>query len=354
MQDFKIGKKEISIKKKPFIIGEVSANHKKSITNVFKAIDFASKNNFDAVKLQTFDAEDLTINTDKKEFLIKNYFSNKRWNNRSLFDLYKEAELPIKFHERIFKYAKNKKVICFSSVFSEDKIKFLEKFNVPAYKIASLECLHFPLIEKVSKTNKPLIISTGTLDKNEIFELVKFLNKLKNKKIIIMHCNTEYPVKVENVNLDRMNFIKSISNFHVGFSDHTTGFNSAIASVALGAVAVEKHIKMSKKTKTLDSDFSLSLSEMKIYSKNINEAWISIGDKNASQSKSEKFNKKFRRSIFFSKDVKKGEEIKIESLKIVRPKIGLSPKNVFKIIGKKAVKNFKKDSSVKQLSYFRK
>ena len=151
-----------------------------------------------------------------------------------------------------------------------------------------------------------------------------------------------------------MNFIKSISNFHVGFSDHTTGFNSAIASVALGAVAIEKHIKMSKKIKTLDSDFSLSLPEIKIYSKNINEAWKSIGNKNASQSKSEKFNKKFRRSIFFSKDIKKGEKIKIESLKIVRPKIGLSPKNVFKIIGKKAVKNFKKNSSVKQLSFFRK
>ena len=352
MKDFKIGNKKISTNSNPFIIAEISANHKKKIQNIFKAIDFVKANNLGALKLQTFEAQDITLNSNDKKFKIQNYFKNKDWNNRTLYDLYQEAALPLNHYKKIFDYAKKKNVICFSSIFSEDKIKFLEKFNVPAYKIASLESLHFPLIEKVAKTNKPVLISTGTLLNEEIIELIKFLKILKNHKIIIMHCNTDYPVDLKKINLAKINFLRKNSNFHLGFSDHSLGLNAAITSVSMGVVAIEKHIKISKNIKSLDSEFSLDLDDMKQYAININEAWQAIGNYNYPQSKSEKFNKKFRRSVFFSKDIKKGEKIKLNSLYIKRPLIGMCPSNIKKILGKRAMKSFKKFTPVKKDYFF--
>ena len=342
----KINKKTISSNAKPFIIAEISANHNNSLKNTFKLLRAAAEAKVDAVKFQTFNLDDMTLNLNKKEFLIKKKFKSKSWNNRTLYSIYKEAQFPYEWHKKVFNEAKRLGLIVFSSVFDEKSLVFLEKLKVPMYKIASLESLHFPLIEKVVKTKKPIIISTGTLSMYEINELIKFLKKLKCKKFIILHCVTDYPANYRNINLKTISYLKKKFNCLVGYSDHTKGIGVSVSSIAYGACLIEKHFMLSNH-KSLDSDFSSDQTEMKNLVNEIYNSWQSIGKIKNNVSKSEKIYKKYRRSIYAIKNIKKGEKFSIKNIGIIRPGLGMEPKYFSKILNKKAKNLIKKGTPIK-------
>lgn len=346
----KIKNRIISDKKKPLVILEISANHKNSLKNTFSLIEKAAQIGAEAIKFQTFDLNEMTLNSENKFFMVRNNFKNKKWNRRSLYDLYREAQFPYDWHKKVFKKAKDCGLICFSSVFDLKSVDFLEKLDVPAYKIASLESLHFPLIKKVCKTKKPIIISTGTLSINEITNLVKFLRQNKCSKYILLHCVTEYPATPKNINLKFIRTLKEKFGCQVGFSDHTNSIGSAICSVGFGSCIIEKHFKLSDKSDVLDRDFSLAPQKMKLLIKESEVAWKSIGNNNKKLSKNEIKYKKFRRSIFASKSISKGQRFSIDNIKIVRPSGGVEPKFYNKLLGKKSTKNYKFGFPIKKIN----
>ena len=307
----------------------------------------AKKINLEFVKLQTFDIDEMTLNSRKGNFLIRQKFSNKKWNNRSLYDIYKEAHLPFNWHYKIFKKAKELGVGIFSSVFDIKSLILLEKLGCPAYKIASLESLHFPLIKAVSKTKKPILISTGTLSIKEIDELVKFLKKLKFENYILLHCITNYPTKIGDTNLKTIDYIKKKYKCLVGFSDHTSDTISANAAVAIGANVIEKHYKLTKNDKGLDAQFSLDPKTMKKLIEETHKTWMSIGNFKYDTLKNELIYKKYRRSIYICKDVKKNQLINLSNVKVIRPGFGIEPKYLPMIIGKKFRKDLKSGTPFK-------
>lgn len=340
IKKIKIKNRIISDLHKPLIIAEISANHKNSLKYTYSLIKKAAESGVEAIKFQTFDLNEMTLKSTSSNFMVKNQFKNKKWNQRSLHDLYKEAQFPYHWHKKVFKKAQEYGLICFSSVFDFKSLEFLENLNVPAYKIASLESLHFPLIKEVCKTNKPIIISTGTLSLNEISILVKFLKKNKCKQYILLHCITEYPAKAKNVNLKIINYLKKKYNCLVGFSDHTNGIGPAICSLAFGANVIEKHFKLTKFSNVLDKDFSLDPVDMKLLVKESEMAWESIGKEKKILSMDEKIYKKYRRSIFACSKIKRGEKFTTKNIKVVRPSGGAEPRLYEKILGKKSKKNY--------------
>ena len=347
----KISNRIISEKHAPLVVAEVSANHNNSLSSTLKMLDKAAEIGVEAIKFQTFDVDEMTIDISKKEFLINNQFKNKKWNKRSLFNLYSEAQFPFEWHYKVFKKAKSLGLICFSSVFDNRSLEFLEKLKVPAYKIASLESLHFPLIEKVCRTKKPIIISTGTLELREIDELIKMLKRNDCKKYAILHCVTEYPANYKNINLKTISHIKNKYKCVVGFSDHTSGIGAAINSVSYGASIIEKHFKINSTSKTLDKDFSLDPEKMKLLIEEVENSWKSIGSIKKRLTRAEEIYKKYRRSIYATKDIKKDEIFSEKNIKIVRPGLGLMPKYYNKIIGKKSLKNISKGSPIKKKNF---
>ena len=348
---FKISNRIISEKHAPLVVAEVSANHNNSISSTLKMLDKAAEIGVEAIKFQTFHVDDMTIDISKNEFLIKNQFKNKKWNKRSLFNLYSEAQFPFEWHYRVFKKAKSLGLICFSSVFDNRSLEFLEKLKVPAYKIASLESLHFPLVEKVCKTKKPIIISTGTLELREIDELVKILKRNNCKNYAILHCVTEYPANYKNINLKTISYIKNKYKCVVGFSDHTSGLGAAINSVSFGASIIEKHFKISNSSKTLDKDFSLEPEKMKLLIEEVENSWKSIGSIKKKLTHAEEVYKKYRRSIYATRDIKKNEVFNENNIKVVRPGHGLMPKYYNKIIGKKSLKSISRGSPIKKNNF---
>ena len=321
---FKISNRIISEKHAPLVVAEVSANHNNSISSTLKMLDKAAEIGVEAIKFQTFHVDDMTIDISKNEFLIKNQFKNK---------------------------AKSLGLICFSSVFDNRSLEFLEKLKVPAYKIASLESLHFPLVEKVCKTKKPIIISTGTLELREIDELVKILKRNNCKNYAILHCVTEYPANYKNINLKTISYIKNKYKCVVGFSDHTSGLGAAINSVSFGASIIEKHFKISNSSKTLDKDFSLEPEKMKLLIEEVENSWKSIGSIKKKLTHAEEVYKKYRRSIYATRDIKKNEVFNENNIKVVRPGHGLMPKYYNKIIGKKSLKSISRGSPIKKNNF---
>lgn len=345
MKKFKIKNRLISDETPPLIIGEVSANHSNSLKKIYKIIDIAREIKMEAIKFQTFHLDEMTLNLNKKEFRIKNKsFDNRKWNNRSLYSLYKEAKLPFEWHRPIFNYAKKKGIICFSSVFDQNSLVLLKSLNCPAYKIASLESLHFPLIKKVIKEKKPIIVSTGTLSMEEIDELEFFLKK--NKAIYsILHCVTEYPANKKNCNLKLIPLFKKKFNCPVGYSDHTSDNIASLSAVSLGANIIEKHFKLNKKDKTLDSKFSIPPDEMEELIKKSKETWITLG-------KEKKFIEKksyldLRRSIYVTETINVGQKISKNNIKVIRPGHGIEPKHYDRLIGKRVKKKLMKGDALK-------
>ena len=334
--------------KKPFIIAEISGNHKQSLKRALKLIDAAADAGADAIKLQTFTPEGMTLNIKKNEFLLKDKNIAGTWRNKTLFEIFKKAQTPWKWHKEIFYRAKEKGLIFFSSPFDESAVDFLETLNVPFYKIASAENIHFPLLKKVTETKKPIIISTGMINIKELDEVVSYIRRLGCKKITLLKCTTEYPAPAKDSNILTIPYLKQRYKCDVGLSDHTLGIGASIAAIAHGATVIEKHLTLNRKDGAIDSFFSLETDEFRSLVIESKIAFESLGKIKINISKSEKKYLKYRRSIYVAEDIKKNQKFTKMNLKVIRPGLGLHPKFYEKLIGKKSKIDLKKGTAMKK------
>jgi len=336
--------KKIINKKPPLLIAEISCNHNGSLSQAKKLIKCARENGADAVKLQTYTPETMTINSNKKYFKIKQGI----WRGYSLWDLYKKAQTPFEWQKELFDYAKKIKISCFSTPFDETAVDLLEKLNCPIYKIASFEMTHFPLIKKVARTGKSMIISTGLANLNEIEKTFYYAKKNGAKNINLLYCVSNYPAKISDFNLNNIKILKEKFKCTVGFSDHSNDKKIVSAAVSAGAEIIEKHIALDNQKRGLDIQFSLKGREIKEIKKIMNNAYTLLGKKNFFRNKSEKPNTQFRRSIFAIKDIKKNEKFTKKNTRCIRPGHGLSPIYYEKLLKKKSYSNLKKGDPIKK------
>ena len=321
----------------PFIIAEMSANHNGNINNAFKIIDMAKHCKADAVKIQTYKPETITLNMSTTDFTIEEGL----WEGKTLHELYEDAYLPWDWHKPIFDYAREKEITIFSSPFDKTAIDFLEDLNSPAYKIASFEAIDLPLIRYAAGTGKPLVISTGMADFFEIEEAINAANEGGCSNLAVLHCVSGYPSPPEDYNLKTIPDMKEKFSIPVGLSDHTIDNATAIASISLGASIIEKHVTLDRNAGGPDDSFSIEREELMSLCRDINTAWKSLGNINYGTKSSETGNIKFRRSLYFVNSLKKGEKIKNNDIKSVRPGFGIPPKFFDQVVGCKLLKDAK-------------
>ena len=331
MKDIKIAHHTIGLNHSPFIIAEMSGNHNQSLERALEIVDAAAFAGADAIKLQTYTADTITM---KGAYTIND--ENSLWNGKELHELYQQAYTPWEWHQPIFERAKEKGLIAFSSPFDETAVDFLETLDVPAYKIASFENTHLPLIRKVAQTGKPIIISTGVSSISDIDETVRLLRKEGCENFILLKCTSTYPATPENTNINTIPHLSKLYNCIVGLSDHTMGIGVSVAAVALGARVIEKHFTLRRADGGVDSAFSLEPEELKALVVETKNAYLSLGEISYGVQQAEEKSKFFKRSIYVSKDIAIGEIFTNENLKIIRPGNGLAPKFIDDIIGKKA------------------
>ena len=325
----------IKIKKNDpvYIIAEISGNHNGKISNAIKIIDECKKIGVDAVKLQTYEPQDITLNSYNKDFLIS---KSSPWKNyKNLWNLYAKAKTPFDWQKKLFKHASKIGIDILSSPFSERAVDLLENLNCKIYKLASPEINHIPLIEKIAKTNKPIIISTGMASEKDIEIAIKTFKKYSKQQYILLHCNSSYPSPLSDVNLKNILYLEKKFKTIIGLSDHTLSYEIPLASIPLGAKVIEKHICLNNKN-TVDGFFSLNIREFAEMVKKIRNVELALGNKKIDYKK----NKYSRRSIYFSKKILKGEKISFDNVRVVRPSYGLDPKYFKKIMGRKVTKNF--------------
>lgn len=342
MNDIKIGHITIGVNHKPFVIAEMSGNHNQSLDRALQLVDAAAEAGAHALKLQTYTADTITM---KGAYTIND--ANSLWNGKELHDLYKEAYTPWEWHQAIFDRAKEKGMIAFSSPFDETSVDFLESLNVPLYKIASFENTHHPLLVKVAKTGKPVIVSTGVSSIADIDESVRVLKNNGCKDIILLKCTSTYPATPENTNLNTIPHLSQLHNCIVGLSDHTMGIGASVAAVALGARVIEKHFTLRRVDGGVDSAFSLEPEELKSLVIETERAFLALGKIQYGVQKIEEKSIFFKRSIYVSEDIKVGEVFSENNLRVIRPGDGLAPKYYFQIIGKKATKDYTKGTPLK-------
>ena len=338
----KIDNRSISNNSPPYIIAELSANHNGSIVRAFKSILAAKESGADAVKIQTFTADTITIKSDRKEFRIEGGL----WDGSTLFDLYKEAETPYEWHKPLFDYAKKIGITIFSSPFDSTAVDLLEELNAPAYKIASPEIIDLPLIKRVAQTKKPMIISTGMANLEEISEAVEVVKENGCQDLVLLHCISSYPAPVEQSNLRTIPDLAQRFDVLSGLSDHTIGTTVAVASVALGASVIEKHFTLSRKDKGLDSDFSLEPHELKVLCDDTKIAYRSLGVAGYELKGIEELGLKFRRSLYAVKEIKEGEKFTEKNVRSIRPGLGLKPKHIKKVLNSKATCNITRGTPI--------
>lgn len=322
-----------------FVIAEISGNHNQDINKAFKIIDVVAEAGADAVKLQTYTADTITINCDKEYFQVK---VNDAWKGQTLYNLYKKAYTPWDWQPKLKEYAEKKGLILFSTPFDNTAVDFLEKMNVELYKVASFEVVDIPLLERIGKTKKPVIMSRGMALTEEIELAIKTLRDNGSPQVAVLHCVSSYPAKPEEMNLATIPDIKKKFNVIAGLSDHTLGQEISIASVALGANIIEKHVTLSRADGGSDAGFSLEPKELKCLVKSIREVESAIGVPSYGTGEKESENVVFRKSLFVVKDVKKGEEFTEQNVRSIRPGQGLAPKFYHEVIGKKAASDIER------------
>ncbi len=337
--------KKIKQNKKTFIIAEISANHKQKFANVIRLINHAVLAKVDAIKIQTYTPDTITLKTNKKDFRILDKKNNLY--KKNLYDVFSEAYTPWKWQKKVFDYAKRKGLICFSSVFDESSVDFLSNIGVKAYKISSFEITHHPLLKKVAKQKKIVFLSTGMASIKEIKEAINILRKNGTSKIILLKCTSYYPADPKDINLKTIIEMKKKFKCIIGISDHSIGTSVGLASVALGAQVIEKHFKLPDDNQSLDSHFSIDYKEMKYLVDQCKIVKSSVGSVFFGPTKNELKNMKSRQSIYYSKNIAKGDLINESNIKIVRPSLGLHPKYYNKIIGRRLNKNVSYASRVK-------
>ena len=337
--DFEIGKE------KTFIIAELSANHNGSLDLAVKTIEAAARAGADAVKLQTYRADTITLNSDDENFIIK---GGSLWDGLTYYQLYDKAYTPWQWHKTLKETADRLGLILFSSPFDKTAVDFLEDLNVPAYKIASFEINDFPLIEYAAKKNKPVIISTGVADFNEIEDAVNVCRNAGNNDIILLKCTSSYPAPIEEANLLMIKKMSEDFNCITGLSDHTLSNITAVTSVALGAKIIEKHFILDKSINSPDSAFSLDEKEFKQLVDDIRTVEKALGKIDYKISLAGQKNRHFMRSLYVIKDIKKGDIFTSENIGSYRPNLGISPKYYNEILGRKAVKDIKANTPLKK------
>lgn len=318
---------------KPFIIAEMSGNHNQSIDRALAIVDAAAKAGVDAVKIQTYTADTMTLDINEREFFIAD--KNSLWKGESLYSLYQKAYTPWEWHEAIFKRCEEWGIIGFSTPFDFTAVDFLEELHVPCYKIASFENVDLPLIKKVAKTGKPIIASTGMTTVAEIDDLVTTARNNGCNDLTLLKCTSSYPATPEGTNLMTIPHMKELFHCRVGLSDHTLGIGAAVASIALGGTVIEKHFTLSRAEGGVDSAFSLEPDEMALLVRECNTAWQALGHISYEVAEQEKKSLQFRRSLYIVEDLKKGDILTEKNVRSIRPGLGLSPKYYDIVLGKR-------------------
>jgi len=318
------------IKKKPFFIAEISANHNGSLSLAKKIIYAAKKFGADAVKLQSYTPDTMTIQSKKRDFKI----SSGLWKGQTLWDLYNKAQTPYKWHKELFDYAKKINIICFSTPFDETAVDLLENLNCPFYKVASFEMTDVPLVKKIAQTGKSMIISTGMANLREIDDTYNIAKKNGCKDISLLYCVSNYPSKLNDFNFNNIKILKQRYKCKVGFSDHSTDNRIVAAAVAAGAEIIEKHVATENQKKGFDINFSLKGSEIKKYVDTIHDSYNLLGKNFFYRNRSEVKNLKYRRSIYAILPIKKGDKFSKDNIKVIRPGYGLEPKYFEKLLNK--------------------
>jgi len=338
----KISGRTISSDTSPYIIAEMSANHNGDINNAFKIIEMAKSSGADAVKLQTYKPDTITFDSREPEFMIEGGL----WDGQSLYELYEGAYMPWDWHKPLFDYAAKLGITIFSSPFDNTAVDLLEELNAPAYKIASFEAVDLPLIKYVASTGKPMIISTGMADVEEIAEAIEAAKDGGCKELAILHCVSGYPAPAEDYNLKTMVNMQQRFGLVTGLSDHTLDNTTAIVSVALGASIIEKHVTLDRSAGGPDDSFSLEAAELTALCKGAKMAWQALGYIDYGYKSSEEANVKFRRSLYFVKDIKAGEVITTEHIKSILPGFGLAPKFYESLLGEIVNENIQQGTAV--------
>ncbi len=323
---------------KPFFVAEISANHFGKLSVARKLIKCAKDNGADAVKLQTYTADSMTIKSNKKYFKIKGGL----WDGYQLWDLYNEAHTPLEWHKKLFEYAKKIGITIFSTPFDEFAVDFLEELKCPIYKIASFEMTDQPLLKKAIKTKKPIIISTGMASLNEIEETYYYAKKCGVQDLTLLYCVSKYPSQNKDFNINNIKVLKEKFKCRVGLSDHSKDHNIVRAAIAAGAEVIEKHIALENQKKGLDIEFSIKGKEIGEFRTIMNETYELLGKNFFYRDKSEEKSKVFRRSLFAVQDIKKGEKFTKENVRRIRPSHGLEPKYFEKILNQISPLNISK------------
>lgn len=326
----------------PYIIAELSANHNGDINNAFKIIEEAKKAGADAIKLQTYRPDTITIDCDNEDFQIRGGL----WDGNSLYQLYEWAHTPWEWHKALFEKAKQEEITIFSSPFDFTAVELLEELNAPAYKIASFELVDHALIARVAQTGKPMIMSTGMANEDEIREAIEVAKANGCQDLVVLHCVSGYPAPADQYNLKTIADMQTRFGVLSGLSDHTIDNATAVTSIALGACMIEKHVTLDRHGGGPDDSFSLEPHELAALCKDTKTAWVALGKVNYERTEAEKGNVKFRRSLYVVKDIKAGEMFTKDNVKSIRPGFGLAPKYYDNILGKTAVKFIKRGTAL--------
>ncbi|WP_339868273.1 pseudaminic acid synthase [Pseudohongiella nitratireducens] len=339
-----IAGRRIAVDAPPYIIAELSANHNGKLETAMHIVEEAKKAGADAVKLQTYTADTITLDCDSEEFQINGGL----WDGKTLYQLYQEAHMPWDWHKPLFEHARKQCITIFSSPFDNTAVDLLEDLNAPAYKIASFEAVDLPLIKYIASTGKPMIISTGMADADEIQEAIDAAREGGCKELAILHCVSGYPAPAEDYNLRTIPDMIRRFGLVTGLSDHTLDNTTAITSVALGASIIEKHFTLDRSGGGPDDSFSLEPAEMTALCRDSKTAWAALGQVDYGRKSSEQGNAQFRRSLYFVKDMKAGDVITENCIRSVRPGFGLAPKMMDGLIGKVVTADVAKNTPVRR------
>ena len=328
----------------PWIVAEMSGNHNQSLERALEIVEAAARAGSDAVKLQTYTADTMTLDVDATSFRIDD--PNSLWRGHTLYSLYSEAATPWEWHEPIFKRCRDLGLTAFSTPFDASAVDFLESLSVPAYKIASFEIVDLPLIEKVAATGKPMLVSTGMATVAEIDDAVRAAEDGGCRDLVLLKCTSAYPASSEYINLATIPHLRDLFGVPVGLSDHTLGVGVAVAAVALGAAVIEKHFTLRRADGGVDAAFSVEPEEMAALVHETHEAWKAVGKVQYGLSTAEKPSSRFRRSLYITDDLQEGDMLTSTNMRSVRPGDGLPPKYHAVLLGKRVSRSVRKGTPV--------
>ena len=329
----------ISENSPPFIVAELSGNHNNSLSVALELVDQAAEAGANGFKLQTYTADTMTIECSESDFLVKG--TGKEWEERTLYDLYNEASTPWDWHLPIYERCKEKGMIPFSTPFDETAVEFLETLDNEIYKIASFELTDIPLLKKVARTQKPIILSTGMASETEIEKAVSTIRNEGNNNFVLLKCTSAYPARYEDANLQTIPYMREKYGCHIGLSDHTLGLACPVIATAFGARVIEKHLKLEGQ-QGVDSHFSITPNEFKKMVNTVKQGHAAIGKIQTSPSNGEKASRNYRRSIYVTKDIKAGEIFTSHNIRVIRPGFGLAPEYYESVLGKPSKSDIKR------------